>query len=252
MLTYAESLTDLRSEKKHLSRTPANAPHLPSCIFSANHAHELTMVNHFAANHQVSDVLKKQFANSHFIIAQSFSALDTSAAMLHLHLRRFVSLLMTHFYSTSSTHNAVTKDIHPQMWHLMVTLLLPCKRLFSCIQHTSYTEAMLCVKWQDPDGGHLVRTDGLPRWLQTGYAQANTYSHTHTQMATRRVWPGDGRTVYWFAQINDFQPGHLKTGELHPQSWHSGLARWHTQSKVSLGPIKWIWVAFKPFLIILI
>lgn len=99
--------------------------------------------------------------------------------MLDLHLCRFVSLIMNNFYSTSSTHNAVTKDTHPQMWHLMVTLSLPYKLLFSCIQHISYTAAMLCVKWQDPDGGHLVCIDGLPRWLRAGYAQANMYAHTH-------------------------------------------------------------------------
>lgn len=214
VFTYAEP----HSEKKHLS----TAPYLPVCIFSPNNAHKLTTSNHFAANHQVSDILKKQFA---IISVQA----DTSAAMLDLHLWRFVSLIMSHFYSTSSTHNAVTKDMHPQMWHLMVTLSLPCKLLFSCIQHISYIGAMLCVKWQDPDGGHLVRTDGLPRWLRAGYAQANTYAHTqYTQMATRKMWPGDGHADYWFAQINDFQPGHLTTGKLHPQSWHSGLARWHT------------------------
>lgn len=47
---------------------------------------------------------------------------------------------------------------------------------------------------------------------------------THTQMVTHWEWTGDGRADYWFAQINDSQPGHLTLGELHPQSWHTGLA----------------------------
>lgn len=126
--------------------------------------HKLSSSKHFAASHQLSDVPKKQFPSCHFIIAQSSSGqADTSVAVLLLHPRRFASLHVTHFNSTYSTHNAVTKDTHPQRWHLMVTLPLSCKLVLSCIQHTSYTGPMLCVKWQDPDGGHLVCTDGLPR-----------------------------------------------------------------------------------------
>lgn len=243
MLSYTESLADLRSEKKHPSRTPTNAPHLHLCIFSAKQEHKLSSSKPFlqpAVTLAMSQITK--FPSCCFIIVQSASGqADNSAAMLLLRPRRCPSLLVTHLNSTYSTHNAVTKDTHPQRWQLMVTLLLSCKLVLSCIQHTSYIERMLCVKWQDPDGDHLVRADGLPRWLRTGYVQTDTYTHTrththglhhthtnthsHTQMATHRVWPGDGGADYWFAQINDSQPGHLTTGGLHPQSWHCGLAR---------------------------
>lgn len=52
--------------------------------------------------------------------------------------------------------------------------------------------------------------------------------NTHTQMATHWEWPGDGHVDYWFAQINDSQPGHRSVGDLLPQSWHSGVG---TQGK---------------------
>lgn len=85
---------------------------------------------------------------------------------------------------------------------------------------------MLCVKRWDPDGSHLVCADGLLWWLRTGYTQTHTQAHTdsHTQMATHWEWPRDGRADYWFAQINDSQPGHLTLGELHPLSCHCGSA----------------------------
>lgn len=71
---------------------------------------------------------------------------------------------------------------------------------------------MLRVKWRDPDGSHLGCDDGL---LRTGYGR--------TQMETHWEWPWDGHADYWFAQINDSQPGHLTSGGFHPLSWHFGI-----------------------------
>lgn len=180
---------------------------------------------------------------------------DTSAAMLDLNLWRFVSLIMSQFYSTSCTHNAVTKDMHPQTWHLMVTLSLPCKLLLSCIQHISYTGAMLCVKWQDPDGGHLVRTDGLPRWFWAGYAQANTYARTHIHRWQPAECGQEMSTLTidllrsMISNLVIWQRGSC-THRAGTEAWHIDTLLW-LRSKISLGPVKWIWAAFKPFLIIL-
>lgn len=140
--------------------------HTSMFIYSAqNQEHKLQVLqNLLQPPITLATFPKKQFPSCYFIIVQSPSGqADNSNAMLLLHPRRSPSLLVTHLNSTDSTHNAVTKDTHPQRWHLMVTLLLSCKLVLSCIQHTSYTGRMLCVKWQDPDGGHLVSTDGLPR-----------------------------------------------------------------------------------------
>lgn len=40
-------------------------------------------------------------------------------------------------------------------------------------------------------------------------AHTRTQAHTHTQMETHCEVLGDGHAYYWFAQINDSQPGHL-------------------------------------------
>lgn len=130
----------------------------------------------------------------------------------------FLHMLSHWLNSTALTHNAVTKDTHPQMWHLMVTLYLAnsCMHTYSTLLHTE----PCCVL--------SGRTQMVATWCVLmgscdGFGQ-DMHTHTHTQMATHWEWPGDGRADYWFAQINDSQPGHLTMGKLHPQSWHRGLA----------------------------
>lgn len=180
-------------------------------------------LKYFTASHRASGI-----PNSKFLVTTLLSP-SPSSAVANTSTTVFVSQAAYSFQRcpplctcshTEFKHlHTVAKDAHPQMWHLMVTLHLTnsCMHTYS----TSPTQgAMLCVKRQDPDGSHLVCADGLLWWLRTGYAQP----HTNTQMATHWEWPGDGHADYWFAQINDSQPGHLTIGEQHQQSWHGDLA----------------------------
>lgn len=148
---------------------------------------------------------------------------NTSTAILYLYLNTFSRdvPLSAHALTLTQFNSTYTQCSHQGYTPTNVTFnghSLSRKLMHAYIQHSPTHGTMLCVKRQDPDGSHLVCADGLLWWLRTGYA------HTHTQMATHWEWPGDGRADYWFAQINDSQPGHLTMGKLHPQSWHRGLA----------------------------
>lgn len=139
------------------------------------------------------------------------------------------------------------------------SLALSCKLVLSCIQNTSYTGRLLCVKWQDPDGGHLVRADGFPRWLRTGYAQANTYTnrHKYTQAQTHRWQPTEcGQEME--ALTIDLLRSMIPNLAIWPQgscTHRAGTAAWHAGhtllqlrtgqvSKDSLDPVKRIWAVF--------
>lgn len=104
-----------------------------------------------------------------------------------------------------------------EMWHLMVSVI---NRMHTCNS----------LPHREPCCGYSGRTQmAATWWVPTGpFDGSGQDMNTHTQMATHWEWAGDGHVDYWFAQINDSQPGHRWVGDLLPQSWHSGVG---TQGK---------------------
>lgn len=123
---------------------------------------------------------------------------------------------LTQFNNTYTQHSHWGSSTYPQMWHLLVTLYLAN----SCIHTTLLHREPCCVL---SGGTQMAATWCVLMGSCNGFGQD---MDTHTQMATHWEWLGDGRADYWFAQINDSQPGHLTLRELHPLSWHIGLAHW--------------------------
>lgn len=217
---------------QEVSETHTNAPHFHVCTLSAKHAHKpkaSSKIFHSQPPWQwhaetARTLLPLYYHPTFFSVGQHIHS-----ATLYLHLHTFYREIHTrhamHVHiltclhwlnSTALTHSTVSEDTHPHVTFYGHSSL----QTHAYIQHSPTQGTMLCVKRRDPDGSHLLCADGLLRWLRTGYV------HTHTQMATHWEWSRDGRAGYWFAQINDSQPGHLTLGELRPLSWHTGLAHW--------------------------
>lgn len=226
MLSYTESLVNLRSEKKRPSKTPTNAPHLHVCIFSAKQEDKRSSWKHFAAYYEPSDVPKK----SNFLIVTS---------LLPNHHQDRPTPLLTCCVSSSQVVCLSSYDSFQQYLQYRQCChqgYAPTKVAFG--GHFHY-HANLCfhafstLPTQDPCCVLSGRTQMAATWCalmgsrddfgQDMHRQTRPVTHTHRWQPTE--WPGDGGADYWFAQINESQPGHLTTGALHPPSWHCGLAR---------------------------
>lgn len=203
------------------------APTLPcKYLVQIMHTSWVLPPKYFTANRHDSGLPKQQAPCYHFIITPPTSVLADTSTFTQYRFYRDVPLsapLCSHMHIDSiqqhlhTVHSHWGSSTHPQ------NVTFNGHSLSRKLRHSYNTllhREPCCVL---SGGTQMAATWCVLMGSCNGFGQD---MDTHTQMATHWEWLGDGRADYWFAQINDSQPGHLTLRELHPLSWHIGLAHW--------------------------
>lgn len=169
----------------HQTPSAINVPHLHVCTFNVKREHELSIVQ--------PAIMLMSSQNSYFLVTTLLSPFLSSGQ----HLRCHIAHPCTHIFQRRSffcTRTHTDSVHHSHQWYTPTNLTfnghsLTILQTHACIYAAlSYTGAMLCVKWQDPDGSHLVigSCDGFG---QTTHTHMRKHTSTHTCMHTQRWRP---------------------------------------------------------------